>query len=192
MQLRIGLEAGLEALQILEAKLLGDDLHLSFILFHLVEADLVNLVRGQIRGRCAAYEELVVLCPVGQGGDSGLLTSGGNIGDLEKAREALVGGQHLLTNRVHHFGLDALLFRRGNRRWKVLQGHGQWRVLRLLIGQLLHLIQRLRQQELGRDSAIVDADGHVGGYLVEGFGEGAQPSGPIVVVLDGGEAEFGH
>ena len=61
-----------------------------------------------------------------------------------------------------------------------------------MIGQLLHLIQRLRQQELGRDSAIVDADGHVGGYLVEGFGEGAQPSGPIVVVLDGGEAEFGH
>ena len=38
---------------------------------------------------------------------------------------------------------------------------------------------------------VFHADGHVGGYLVEGFGDGVQAGDPVVVVLDGGEGELG-
>ena len=38
---------------------------------------------------------------------------------------------------------------------------------------------------------VFHADGHVGGDLVEGFGDGVQAGDPVVVVLDGGEGELG-
>ena len=72
MQLGIGLEAGAEAGQVRKAELLRDGQHLGLVALHLVEADLVNLVGGQVGGGGAANEELVVLCAVGQGGDAGL------------------------------------------------------------------------------------------------------------------------
>jgi hypothetical protein len=50
MQLGIGLEAGAEALQVSKAELLRNDQHLGLVALHLVQADLVNLLRGQVRG----------------------------------------------------------------------------------------------------------------------------------------------
>ena len=38
---------------------------------------------------------------------------------------------------------------------------------------------------------IVNADGHVGGDLIEGLGDGVEAGDPVVVVLDGGEGELG-
>ena len=38
---------------------------------------------------------------------------------------------------------------------------------------------------------VVDADGHVGGDLIEGSGNGVEARDPVVVILDGGEAERG-
>ena len=37
---------------------------------------------------------------------------------------------------------------------------------------------------------VVDADGHIGGDLIEGVGNGVQAGDPVVVVLYGGEAEL--
>ena len=39
---------------------------------------------------------------------------------------------------------------------------------------------------------VVHADGHIGGGLVEGLGDGVQAGDPVVVVLDGSEAQLGH
>ena len=66
MQLRIGLEAGAEALKVRKAELLRDAQHLGLIALYLVEADLVNLLGCQIGRRGAANAEGVKLCPVGQ------------------------------------------------------------------------------------------------------------------------------
>ena len=94
MLVGIGLEAGAEAGQILEAKLLGDGQHFSLVLAHFIETDLVNLRSGQVRGGGALDEELVVLCAVGQIVDARLVAAGGNVADFKKPREAQVGRQH--------------------------------------------------------------------------------------------------
>ena len=84
--------------EILEAELLRDGQHLGLVLLHFVEADLVNLVRGQVGGGGAADEELVVLCAVRQSGDAGLGAARRNVADLHEACEAQVCGQHLLAD----------------------------------------------------------------------------------------------
>ena len=43
MELRVGLETGVEALQVLEAQLLRNGEHFGFIFFDFVETDLVDL-----------------------------------------------------------------------------------------------------------------------------------------------------
>ena len=66
MEFGIGLQTCVEALEIGEAKLVGDRQHLAFVLFHFIETDLVDLVGGEIGRRCAADDKLVVLCSIGQ------------------------------------------------------------------------------------------------------------------------------
>jgi hypothetical protein len=56
---------------------------------------------------------------------------------------------------------------------------------------VLDLIEHFFQQVFRRHAMVFDADGHVGGDLVEGFGDLVQAGDPVVVVLDGGEAELG-
>ena len=89
----------------------GDGQHLGFVLIHFVQADLVNLRGGQVGGRGALDQELVVLCAVGQGGDAGLVAAGGNVADFKEAREAHVGRQHFFCDGIEHLRLDALLLR---------------------------------------------------------------------------------
>ncbi len=72
MSLGLVFEVAWKSLEILEAELLRDGEHLGFVFLHFVEADLVNLVGGEIGGGGAANEELVVLCAVGKGRDAGL------------------------------------------------------------------------------------------------------------------------
>ena len=120
----------------------------------------------------------------------GLLAAGGNVAHLKEARKAQVGRQNLFRDRVEHLGLDALLLGGGNRGGKVLERQGQRRVLGLLVGQLLHLVERLFKQKLRRHAAVVHADRHVLGHLRKGVGNGVQARDPVVVVLHGGEAQL--
>ena len=46
------------------------------------------------------------------------------------------------------------------------------------------------QQIFRRHAMVLHADGHIGGDLVEGRGNGVQAGDPVVVVLDGGEASW--
>ena len=55
-----------EALQVGEALLLGDDQHLHVEFFHLLEAHLVNLLGREIRGGHLAHGELIASIAVGQ------------------------------------------------------------------------------------------------------------------------------
>ena len=134
----------------------------------------------------------VVLCPIGQRPDAGLRAAGGHITHLKKARKAQVSRQHLLADGLQHLVLDALLLGGGDGRRKLLQRQSQRRLLGLLPGQLLHLLQRLHQQILRRHAPVLHADGHIGGHLLEGPGNGVQPRDPVVVVLHRGELELGH
>ena len=139
----------------------------------------------------SANEVGVVLCSVGQRRDAGLVATGGNVADLKKAREAQVGGQDLFADGVQHLGLDALLLGGGDGGGKAFERQGERRVFGLLVGQLLDLLERLLQEVFGRDAMVFHADGHVGGDLVEGRGNGVEAGDPVVVVLDGCEAELG-
>jgi hypothetical protein len=85
--------------------------HFGFVLLDFVEADLMNLLRGQISRRGAANEELIVLRPVRKCRDAGLLAAGGNVRHFEKAREPLIGRKHLFADCAQHLRLDAFLFR---------------------------------------------------------------------------------
>ena len=90
-------------LQILEAELLRDGQHLGFVLLHFVEADLVNLVGGEVGRGGALDQELVVLCAVGERRDAGLGAAGGNVADLKEACEARVGRKNFLADGSRAF-----------------------------------------------------------------------------------------
>ena len=149
MQFGIGLEAGAEGLQILKAQLPGDGQHLGFVALDLVESDLVNPVWCQIGGSGAADEELIVLCAVGQGIDAQRVAAGGQVGDFEEAGETQICGQDLFADGVEHLDPDAFLRGGLDGCGKALQRQSQRRVFRLLIGQLLDLIEGFGDQELG-------------------------------------------
>ena len=152
----------------------------------------MNLIRGEIGGRLAANQKAVILCPAGQGGDAGLRTAGGNIADLKEARKAHVGRLHLFGDCIQHLSLDASLLVSLDDGGKALERQREGRVLGLLAGKLFHLFQRLGQK-IGRRHAMVrHADGYIGGYLVKGAWDRVQAGDPVVVVLDGGEAELGR
>jgi hypothetical protein len=190
MQLGIGLQTGPEALQIRKAELLRNRQHLRLVALHLVQPDLVQLLRGQVGRGGAAKAVGIELCPIGQRPCSGLLPACGNVADLQKARHAQVGGLHFLADGVQRLGLDALLLGGLDGGRKVLQRQRERRVFRLLHGQRLHLFQHLFQQIFWRHAMVVHADGHIRGHLVEGLGDGVQPGDPVVVVLHRGEAQL--
>ena len=192
VQLGIRLQAFAETLQVLEAELLRDGQHLGFVFLHFVQADLVNLVRGQVGGRGLLDQKLVVLLSVGQGVDAGLGASRGNVAHLKKTREAQVGGQILFRDRIQHCGLDALLLGGGNRGGKVFERQGQRRVFGLLIGELLHLVERLFQQVLRRHAPVLHADRHVLSHLRKCRGQRMQPRDPVVVIFHRGETQHGR
>ncbi len=91
----------------------------------------------------------------------GLLAAGGNVAHLEEARKAQVGRQHFFGDGVEHFGLDALLLGGGNGRGKLFERQGERRVFGLLVGQLLHLVERFFEQVLRRHAVVLHADRHV-------------------------------
>ena len=74
----------------------------------------------------------------------------------------------------------------------ISSAEGEGRVFRLLIGQLLYLVQSFLEQILRRHAVVFHADIHIGGDLIEGVGKGVQAGDPVVVVLNGVEAELGH
>ncbi len=146
---------------------------------------------GEISGGGAANQKLIVLCAVGKGIDAERVAAGGNVGDLKKTREAQVGRQHLFADCVKHFSLDALLLGRLDGSRKALERQSEGRILRLLIGKLLHLGQRFHEQELRLRAVIVNANGHVCGHLLKGIGDQVKAGDPIVIILDGGKGELG-
>ena len=77
-----------------------------------------------------------------------------------------------------------------NRGWKFFDRQGEWPVLRLLIGDGIHLRQHLLHQVRGRLAMVVHADGHVVGDLLKGERHLLQTSDVIVVVLDRVEGQL--
>ena len=73
----------------------------------------------------------------------GLFAAGGNVAGLEEARKTQVGGLNLLGDGVEHFGFDALLLGGLDGGGKALERQSERRVLGLLRGELLDLIERL-------------------------------------------------
>ena len=130
----VGDKAGAEGLEVLKAELPRDGQHLGFILLHFVNPDLVNLVGGEAGGGGAAEQKLVVLCPVRQGGDAGLLAAGGDVADLKEAGEAHIGWEHFFGDGVKHFGLDTDLLFGLDAGGKLFEGQREGRVLWFLAG----------------------------------------------------------
>ncbi len=67
---------------------------------HFVQANLVNLFRGQVGSGAPPNEEFVVLCPVRQRGDTRLRAPRRNISHLEKPRKPRIRRQHFLLDRA--------------------------------------------------------------------------------------------
>ncbi len=72
VQFRIGGDCRIEALQILESQLLRHAQHSPFNFLHLRQADLVNLVRRQIRGRALFDSKVIPRYAFRQGPDAGI------------------------------------------------------------------------------------------------------------------------
>ena len=146
----VGSETGAESLQVFEAKLLCDRQHLGLVFLYFVEANLVNLVCGQVGGCAVADQVLVVPCAIGQSRDAGLCAARRDIADLKKACEPHICGKDLFVDCVQHLRLDALLLRGGNRGGELFERESKRGIFWLLIGERLDLFECLLQEGILR------------------------------------------
>src|SRR5262249_28605995 len=137
MVLRVTLQGSVQALEVWIAKFLRNGEHLSFITFHLIQTDLVDL-GGRFVGSCApANGEGVVVVSAWKCPGAGLLAPGCNVLCLKETGEALVRRQHAGGDRIHHLLSNALLICRRNRCREFLQrprkGAIGWLLLRQVV-----------------------------------------------------------
>ncbi len=147
MLLRIRLQRRVEALQIGEAQLLHNRQHLRLVPLHLVEPDLVNLRCRLVQRRALPDPKRIIGIAIRQRPDARILASLRNVIQLQKLREPLVRRQHIGRDRLQQLVRRcASAPPRSPLAGNFFSGSGKRAVLRLLIGQRLHLHQYLFHQ----------------------------------------------
>ncbi len=183
------LDGGVERLQITEALLLRDLQHLRLEARHLAQADVVDLVGREARGRAALRCRRVSPRALGERPDADLRPSLRRVLLFHERAELAVGRENGRVDGVEVVGADAgaIGFRNGvgelRRRLEPrrLVGRG--------IRQLVDLRPHLLQEELGRHEVIVHAPAHVRDGAIDLLRERPHALREVVVVLDRGERE---
>ena len=100
VQFRILADVLVERFQIAESLGLGDGEHLGFNLRHALQAQLVNLIGGEIGGRLMTDGETIARFSVGEGPDAGIEPSVRRVVVAHELGEFLVGGRDLVLHRA--------------------------------------------------------------------------------------------
>ena len=157
----------------------GDDRHLSLNAIDFAQADLVNFVRGQMRGGPAVDVVLVAPLAIGQGSDGQRGAAPRRVVGAHEIGELAVGRQHTGIDCVGNFLGQTLLIFSGNVGGILLGGQQK----RIGVDDALALHRNFFQQEAHRHQLVFHASAQDFGGLIQHARNLVQARDVILVML---------
>ena len=176
---RIIFQRRAECSQIGETLFFGDDRHLGLNAIDFAQADLVNFVRGHMRGGPAVDVVLVALLAVGQGSNGQRGAALRRVVGAHEIGELAVGRQHVGIDRVGDFLGQTLLIFSGNVGGIFLGGQQK----RIGVDDALALHRNFFQQEAHRHQLVFHASAQDFGGLIQHARNLVQARDVILVML---------
>ena len=186
---RLGAEARvlvggfLHRLEIVVAEALRDLEQLPFDAGDLAQADLVDLIGGEIRRRALADAHVVAMDAVGERPHPDLAAAVRRVVVLHERGELAVRGEHAVADRAEELAADAPALGLGDRRGEIRQRLRERRLLRRLRGDAGRLRRNFLEEELRRHEAVLHPLPHRRDRVVHLLREGAHALHVVVVVL---------
>ena len=189
MEFRVFLDRSVQALHVRKPELPRDLEHLRFDLGDLLQADLMDLFRRQVRRRRALDLRRVTRCPVGQRPHSRLRPSLRGVLGADERREPRVGGEDRIADRHQERFPGARAVLLGEFRGDLGERPRERSVFRLRLRHSFGLNRDFLQEELRRHQPLGHALAHPRHRVVQHLRKLSHPGDIVVVVLDGLEGE---
>ena len=169
------------------AGLLPERVQLRFHALHLLQSQLVNLGRLQVRSREDMNIESIQLVPIGKGPDARLRSSFRDILLHQKSLKLAVRRPDIVVDRLHHLLAKPLLVfvRQGS--GELLERRGKRALLSARFGYVVALRHNFLEQKLRRHQTILLAQLQRRDHLLQAVRYQLQPFNVVVVLLRGVE-----
>ena len=143
------------------------DQHLGFDFRHALQAELVNLVGGEIGGGLVADGEAIARFSVGQSPDAGIEASVRSVIVAHELGEFRVGGRDFIFYRGFDLLAQLLAVGFGDGIGKLAQRLSERTLVERVVGNLLRLAGNFFEQILRRHAVVAQSVAHVSHGLVE-------------------------
>ena len=183
VELAVVLDVFIQAGQVLEAKFVRQRQHLCFGLGQLLEADLVDFLRGQVGRGHAPDLKAIPFRAIGQRPDSRLGAAVRSVIVAHKCGKAFVRGKNFATDRSQNSRSQPLLIGVRNTGGEFAHRLGKRAGCSVCSSNFLRLRDHFFQQVSRLHQPVFHSLPHVAGHLIEHPGDLMQSRKVVVVVL---------